>query len=617
MFNVMSQKTATRLQPQTSELSYLKFNNLDGQHPWAKAVSDGAVTYRVRELEQGTVAYFNFVLAKEMGLIPENHPHQMNPQLEKKIIETFSIQIINEYDELSKKRYPERTIKPHRYMATRYLQLQHQNKQGKTSGDGRGIWNGTVSTKGTTWDVSSRGTGVTCLAPGAVAAQRPLKTGGTEFGYGCGLAEIDELVGSAIMAESFHLQGINTERVLCVIDLGKDVGIGVRASKNLIRPAHLFRLLKMEQHADLKSAFDYFIDRQLQNKDWVMIAKNKSVYDLALDKIGNSFAEFCAQLDIDYVFAWLDWDGDNVLINAGIIDYGSVRQFGSRHDEYRYDDIERFSTNLNEQRSKARLIVQVFAQLVDYVKTGKKKPLKDFSKHPVVTGFNKRFAEARAERLLYRVGFCAEHRKAILAKPGLFEKFDKIYSHFERAKISGTKQKVSDGVNHFPLFNMRDFLREMPAHLLSNSGLMPSKDLFKVMLSSFAKNRDTRMSPKHDRMIRDLQRIYSSLVEVGTKKLSLKLALEKMKERTLILNSEKRLTGNALINIVEYILEEKRKGLSNQNIQRVIDRLVTEHLDMPEVNLSKYYKKEFRKPLVSAQIIQHIQNIVLEFKDDI
>jgi transcriptional regulator with XRE-family HTH domain len=48
----------------------------------------------------------------------------------------------------------------------------------------------------------------------------------------------------------------------------------------------------------------------------------------------------------------------------GIIDYGSVRQFGIRHDKYRYDDVERFSTNLNEQKNKARLIVQVFAQLV-------------------------------------------------------------------------------------------------------------------------------------------------------------------------------------------------------------------------------------------------------------
>jgi hypothetical protein len=612
----MSQKTATRLQ-QANELLYSKFNQLDGQHPWAIAVNDGAVTYRVRELQQGNVVYFNYVLAKEMGLIAEGHPHQMNAQLEKKIIETFSIQIINEYDELTKKRFPENTIKSNRYMATRYLQLQHHNKQGKTSGDGRGIWNGTISSKGTTWDVSSRGTGVTCLAPGAVEAQKPIKTGSTDFGYGCGLAEIDELVGAAIMAESFHLQGLNTERVLCVIDLGKGIGIGVRASKNLIRPAHLFRFLKMDKHAELKAAFDYFIDRQLQNKDWVMVTKNKSIYDLALDKIGQSFAEFCAYLDIDYVFAWLDWDGDNVLTNAGIIDYGSVRQFGTRHDRYRYDDVERFSTNLNEQRSKARLIVQVFAQLADYVKTGKKKPLRDFAKHPVVTGFNRRFAQARSERMLYRVGFNAEQRKVILEQPGLFEEFDKIFSYFERAKISGPVQKVSDGVNHFPLFNMRNFLREMPAYLARTSRPMPSQQLFKLILSSFANDRDNRMNAKHELKMRKLHNVYCALIQIATKKGPAKMALEKIKERANILNSEKRITGNALINIVEFILQEKNKGLSPQGVQRVIDRLISQHTDMPEVQVSRFYKKEFRKPLVPAEIIQQIQNIVLEFKDDI
>jgi hypothetical protein len=294
-----------------------------------------------------------------------------------------------------------------------------------------------------------------------------------------------------------------------------------------------------------------------------------------------------------------------------------VRQFGTRHDEYRYDDIERFSTNLNEQRSKAKLIVQVFAQLVDYVKTGKKRPLKEFSKHSVVVGFNKAFAKARSERLLYRVGFSAEHRKEILKQPGLFEEWDKIYSFFERAKISGSAQKVSDGVDHFPLFNMRDFLRAMPDHLRKNSSPMPSRELFKLMLSSFAKNRDTRMSIKHERKIRKLQRVYMALVQCGCKKNSYKGILEKIQERAFVLNSDKRITGNALINIVDFILQEKNKGMSSQGIQRVIDRLIADHLDMPEVVLSRYYKKEFRKPLVPVEIIQQIQNIVLEFKDDI
>ncbi len=330
-----------------SNTTFSKFDNLDGQHPWMKAVPDGFVPYRVRELGTGEIAYFNFTLAKEMGLIPADHPHTISETLKAKLVKTFSIQIINEYDELSKKRIDPKTIKPHSYMASRYLQLQHSNRQGKTSGDGRGIWNGIVENKGKVWDVSSRGTGVTCLSPGSVQANKPLKTGGEGFGYGCGKAEIDELYGAAILAEIMHLQGINTERVLCVIDIGKGYGIGVRAAPNLLRPAHLFMYLKQNRLEDLKRGVDYFIDRQVQNGAWKNRVRGLSKYDDLAEEICKSFAEFVAKLDIDYIFAWLDWDGDNFLVDAGIIDYGSVRQFGLRHDRYRYDDVERFSTNLN------------------------------------------------------------------------------------------------------------------------------------------------------------------------------------------------------------------------------------------------------------------------------
>jgi hypothetical protein len=200
----MRTKTAAAKKLQDSESIYAAFDKLDGRHPWMEKVPEGFVAYRVRQLNTGKVAYFNFVLAKEMGLIDSSHPQKLNETLEKQIINTFSIQIINEYDELNKKRIPSESIRPHKYMATRYLQLQHSNKRGKTSGDGRGIWNGTVQHRGTTWDVSSRGTGVTCLAPGAVEANKPLKTGGSEFGYGCGLAEIDELLGNS----NFLLQNL-------------------------------------------------------------------------------------------------------------------------------------------------------------------------------------------------------------------------------------------------------------------------------------------------------------------------------------------------------------------------------------------------------------------------
>ncbi len=616
----MTTKFAPLRKQSKSESPYTTFEQLNGEHPWMNLMPEGHVSYRVRELNQGRVCYFNFVLAKEIGLIPADHPHQMNDQLETQLLKTFSLQIINEYDELNNRRIPANNIKPNKYMATRYLQLQHPSKVGKTSGDGRGIWNGVFEHRGIYWDISSRGTGVTCLSPGSVEAQKPLRTGATKFGYGCGQAEIDELISAAILSESFHLQGIQTERVLCVIDLGRGIGIGVRAAPNLLRPAHLFLYLKQNRFDELKKAMDYFIDRQSNNGAWKFQEKDERKYDELLHHLGESYAKFIAQLDVDYIFAWLDWDGDNVLADAGIIDYGSVRQFGLRHDEYRYDDIERFSTNLNEQRKKARLLVQVFAQMCDFLKTGKKKPLKDFYRHPSVKKFNQRFTSYRNDRLLYRMGFNPKQRQTLLKNHlDTFEEFYKVFSDFERAKINGPKEKVTDGVNHPALYNLRTILRDLPEFYLKSSAeqFMPAETFFQSILSSFAKSQDLRLGESQRRKILEFQKLYRSLVQFSSITQTEKINLRSVWLKAQKLNSDKRITGNALIQIVEEILQEKKRGLSFRQIQKVIDRLVFDHLGYPEVQVSNHYKKLISPPNVQNNLYNRILSLVDEYKEDI
>lgn len=593
---------------------YENFDQIDGQHPWMQAVPEGYVAYRVRQLNQGRVAYFNFSLAKEMGLIPTDHPEELNKDLHDKLIQTFSLQIINEYDELSKRRIDPSTIRPNKYMATRYLQLQHANKQGKTSGDGRGIWNGTFHHNGTTWDVSSRGTGVTCLSPGAVRANKPLKTGGTEFGYGCGLAEMDELLGASILAEIMHLHGVNTERVLCIIDLGKGNGIGVRAAPNLIRPAHLFLYLKQNRYDSLLAATEYFIQRQVENKTW-KLKSSRNRYDQCLEIICNSFAKFSAVLDVDYIFAWLDWDGDNVLADAGIIDYGSIRQFGIRHDKYRYDDVERFSTNLNEQKSKARLIVQVFAQLFDYLKTKDKKPLRHFDNHPILERFNGLFAEHYSHRLLYRMGFDLEQRQLILKKPKAFQAFQQEFNFLERSKIASPEIKVADGVNHPALFNMRKCLKSFPRFLKENNlffedRMIPEKNFFKMMVSSFAKTLDQQMDQKQKLHILRFQKAYKKLIQLAAGNKKPDSILSELALRAEKLNSEHRITGNALIELVDEILNQQHKNLPLEQIQIVIERLIFEGVQSPEFKMTPGQSYRKLNAPVKADVLAKLISII-------
>ncbi|MGZ3721741.1 MAG: hypothetical protein ACXVA9_02345 [Bdellovibrionales bacterium] len=562
-----------------SEEDYSAFTQLDGRHPWQEAVPEGLILYPVRKLSGGKVSYFNFELAIEMGLIPKDHPHKLTKKLSDSILETFCLRIVNEYDQQHKLRVSSQTMKPHSYMATRYLQLQHSDKTGRTSGDGRCIWNGVVASRHGVWDVSSRGTGVTALAPGAVTAGQPLKSGNRDHGYGCGMAEIDELFGAAILAEVFHRNGIPTERVLAIVDLGKGVGIGVRAAPNLIRPAHMFLYLKQGKIEPLKRSVDYLIDRQHANKVWNIKPDTKDRYPRLLEEVTQSFARFAAILDRDYIFAWLDWDGDNVLADAGIIDYGSVRQFGLRHDQYRYDDVERFSTNLNEQRQKTRDMVQTFAQMVDFLMTGEKKPWKHFSSAPCLRQFDKHFRFHSLNRFLHQTGFPEPLRRILMNRHRKdVEAFFSIHSHFERTKTFRKMKKVADGVHRPAIYNMRVALSMMPAFLdgLPYDLTLPvdAREFFSWILSSQAGSRDKKLPDHLRKKILRWQNLYLRLVKKVSTPATWDKTIEVLKDRAAKINNESRITGNALIHIVDEILRYRRRGLSDAEIQQAIEQLI-------------------------------------------
>src|SRR5262245_3901289 len=388
---------------------YEKFKELDGNHPWRDVSPDGFVDYQVRYRSQGRVLYFNFALAKEMELIPQDHPAIINKELEQAILETFALRIINEHDLKTGKKYAPETIKPNPYMATRYLQTQHHNKQGKTSGDGRSIWNGYLKTDKLTFDISSRGTGATILSPGAQHADNGLvATGDQSYGYSSGLADLDEMLGSAVMSEIFYRQGIPTERCLAVIVFPDTSAIGVRSAPNLIRPAHMLRYLKQGRHAELKASVDYFIDREVENGFWDIPADAKDRYTKALDYFARSYAKLAAILEEEYIFNWLSWDGDNMLASGAILDYGSIRQFAAKHDKYRYNDVDRYSASLAEQRGWARSLVQVFAQTMAFVQSGVKENLNSFKNADCLRVFDEAFENERDQRLLWRIGFTPE-----------------------------------------------------------------------------------------------------------------------------------------------------------------------------------------------------------------
>lgn len=585
------------LAPQPSaDGPYPNFQRIDGSHPWKYAVPNGFIEYQARILKKSKVVYFNFALAKEMGLIDKNHPHQLNKELEQAIINTFALRIINEYDQLTGLKVPAKEMKQNRYMATRYLQLQHDCKLGTTSGDGRSIWNGQfLGANGISWDVSSCGTGVTRLSPGSVHEGRPVRTGDKIISYGSGLADVDEGVTAAILSESFHSRGILTERTLVVLEGPEGHGINVRAAKNLLRPSHLFLHLKQGNQLMLKSALDFHISKQVHNRE-LAPPRDSEKYEAFLDQIAVTYGEFVARLEDEYIFCWLDWDGDNMLMGGGIIDYGSIRQLGLCHHHYRYDDVDRFSTNLKEQRAKAKYLVQTFVQLVDFVKTGQKKHLRHFAENKHLDLFEKTYRSTLQDCLLKRVGLNEAQRARVKTyRPDLLADFEKQFRFFERKDSNRGLKKTPDGVNNPAIFCARSLLRELPRSLLLREKELETSVFLNLMSTPFLTKKELKRTSFYQKPVEQFQRTYLELLRFAYKGKPLRRALLETAMRASQSNRLNYASGDGILYVVDEILA-KRKQMNRNEFVRLVDSLIHHQQGMP---LKAKLRKSTRRLLES------------------
>jgi uncharacterized protein YdiU (UPF0061 family) len=549
---------------EVSKRSYSTFSRINGEHPFKTQVPAGRVEYKARYRKGGKVAFFNFELAKEMGLIPKNHPEQLNVDLEKEILETFSLTIINEYDVINKIKFPEDEIHPNTYMATRYLQLQHPDKSGRTSGDGRTIWNGTVRHNGITWDISSCGTGGTKLSPACNIDKKFYQTGDPSISYGCGLSEVSEGLETLFFSEVLGKNNFKTERILAIVEYDKGIAINVRANPNLIRPSHFFGHLKQGNKETLKQVADYYIQRQIENKSWeqTTFKSDKEKYYYLARQVAKSFSETAARFEDEYIFCWLDWDGDNILMDGGIIDYGSIRQFGLFHSEYRYDDVQRFSTTILEQRQKARYIVQCFAQIADFLTTGKKKSLNHFRKHSVLDHFDENFIVCKDRNVLTRIGFKKSQQDHLLKSHlPMVEKFRKAFSFFEKSKSKRGVYRVADGVTRDAIFSMRDIMRELPQLISTKERTLTPEEFMDVIKSSYARKHDLKITEQRKRQMARFQNSYLALIAAGEKDFNTtkgQLLLE-LTMRSSVINKYDRVTGDSITYIVEKVQKLRPK----------------------------------------------------------
>jgi hypothetical protein len=122
---------------------YEKFKEIDGTHPWRSVSPDGYVDYQARYRPHGRVLFFNFPLAKEMGLIPpiilEHHK-----ELEQVILDTSHFRSLTSSTSERGKKYSARNDQSLPYMATRYpSDFNIASRQGQDSRATAAVsWNG-------------------------------------------------------------------------------------------------------------------------------------------------------------------------------------------------------------------------------------------------------------------------------------------------------------------------------------------------------------------------------------------------------------------------------------------------------------------------------------------
>jgi uncharacterized protein YdiU (UPF0061 family) len=363
------------------------------------------------------------------------------------------------------------------------------------------------------------------------------------------------------MSEIFHQNEIRTERTLLIIGFsGADKGtsINIRVGRNLMRPSHFFGHLKQNRLETLKGAVDYYCARQIQNGDWPQHLRGAQKYQYFAEAMARTFAQTAARFESDYIFCWMDWDGDNILADGGIIDYGSVRQFGMYYGDYRYDDVDRISSSLPEQRFKARYIVQCFAQIRDFLISGRKKNVHRFRRDAALKIFDEEFDRCYRRSLLEKVGFSEKHAQWLLdQRPVLVRDFQKAFNYFERVRSKKGIYTVPDGLNCDAVFCMRDLLREYPRKLREN-GPLNSESFLKLMAAEGAQPKDLRLTPFREHRIAEFQALYSKLVAqvietASTSSNPQRLLLELMM-RSSVINKKDRITGDAAVVVTQNLI---------------------------------------------------------------
>lgn len=311
-----------------------------------------------------------------------------------------------------------------------------------------------------------------------------------------------------------------------------------------------------------------------------------------------------------------------MLASGAILDYGSIRQFAAKHDKYRFKDVDRYSASLAEQRYWARLIVQTFAQAMAFVCSGKKLNLREFKTAEALLAFDAAFADESDYRILWRIGFTPAQITELLSNAREeVKQFHRSLTYFEDLKVARGIEKLPDGFTHKPVFLIRNLLRQMPAYYLAQSlnreddetAYMPDDIFLRIMAGSYVGQRDLKLTPSRRAHVRNFQQCYLRLLGALGKPFD--KTLKTLQERSAVINHRHRLTGDALIFIIEEVIAIKGRIKVN-GLQEALDAFIDSQVLVPG-SWHPVAPEQLKQPTLKSRLLLTIQENLETFKESI